>query len=395
MPFRHMLFCFSSVTGTCKNILKVYPVNVYELLANPIAVNVANPEACLKATGIIQVPIKWENGIETCFKMLVALGLAWLILFGENHLKQTKSIIDHDKLSMYFGHVDMKFTVSCRRENSTMAFSSLKSHDIRPKIPSATTTHSATSNITCLLTGLPSPSHMRKRPTLQRGFNSITVCLLLTSSMIGYSFTGNDLWLQGETLSPGIEVLSGPVSLNKLGKFTSPLTFEKEMSLMSSSRTSANFVNTKCCSSKPIPEPETKELNSSIYQAHVYDGDKTPLAIEDLKFPDCTEIFYATVEVKCNRPKTSIPFNAELGIIHPVSNEDNNEFIDAANNTPKHLADSWLHWFEMKEKFSEPDLENSPSHFGNSPPKSWQISAQNLELKEAGLKLKFGHFKTI
>ena len=80
--------------------------------------------------------------------------------------------------------------------------------------------------------------------------------------MTEYSFTGNDLWLLGEILSPGIEALSGPVSLNKLGKFTSPLTFEQEMSLMSSSRTFANFVNTKCCSSKPIPEPETEELNN-------------------------------------------------------------------------------------------------------------------------------------
>ena len=59
-----------------QNILKVYSQNVYELLTNSIAVNVANPEACLKATGIIQVPIKRENGIETCFKMLVTPGLA-------------------------------------------------------------------------------------------------------------------------------------------------------------------------------------------------------------------------------------------------------------------------------------------------------------------------------
>ena len=274
---------------------------------------------------------------------------------------------------MYFGHADMKFTVSCRTENQTMAFSDLKSHEIGPKIPSTTNTHNATSNITCLLTGSPSPSHMRKRPTLQSGLNFITACLLSTSSMIGYSFTGNDLWLQAETLSPGIEALSGPVSLNKLGKFTSPLTFEQGMSLMSSSSTFANFVNTKCCSRKRIPKPETEELNSSIYQA---------------KFPDCTEIFYATVAVKCNRPKTSIPFNAKLGIIRPTSTEDNNEFIDAVNNTSERLADSWLQWFEMKENFSEPILENTPSNFGNSPLKSWQISAQNLEIERSWIKVR-------
>ena len=89
--------------------------------------------------------------------------------------------------------------------------------------------------------------------------------------------------------------------------------------------------------------------------------------------------------VKCNRPKTSIPFNAELGIIRPISNEDDNEFIDATNNTSKRLADSWLSWFEMKEKFSKSNLENTPSHFGNSPLQSWQISAHNMEMKEAGL----------
>ena len=86
------------------------------------------------------------------------------------------------------------------------------------------------------------------------------------------------------------------------------------MSLMSSSGTFANFVNTKCCSSKPIPEPETDELNSSVYQAYVYDDDKTPSVIEDLKFPDCTEIFYATV----TGSKLQILFNAKLGIIRPI-----------------------------------------------------------------------------
>ena len=101
-----------------------------------------------------------------------------------------------------------------QNRKSSDGFSDLKSHEIGPKMPSITNTHNATSNITCLVTGSPSPSHMRKRPTLQRGLNFITVCLLLTSSMTGYSFTGNDLWLQGETLLPDIKVLSGPVSLN-------------------------------------------------------------------------------------------------------------------------------------------------------------------------------------
>ena len=73
-----------------KNILKVYPPNVDEPLAHPIVVNAANPEACLKVACSIQIPIKWKNGIETCFKMLITPGLAWPILFGENHLRQNK-----------------------------------------------------------------------------------------------------------------------------------------------------------------------------------------------------------------------------------------------------------------------------------------------------------------
>ena len=68
----------------------------YKKLATPLSVSVASPDSQLKAVGIMQIPITWKNGICSTFSMLVVPNLIWLILFGQNRLKQTKAITDHD-----------------------------------------------------------------------------------------------------------------------------------------------------------------------------------------------------------------------------------------------------------------------------------------------------------
>ena len=82
-------------------------------LATPLSVSVASAESTLQAVRMMQIPIVWENGHRSIFSMLLIPGLIWPILFGQNHLKQTKAITDHDELTVYFKHPSLRFQIKC------------------------------------------------------------------------------------------------------------------------------------------------------------------------------------------------------------------------------------------------------------------------------------------
>ena len=63
---------------------------------------------------IIEVPITWNTGHRNRFQMLVVPDLSHSIVFGHNHLKKTKAIIDHDSLQITFKHSNMNFSIQCR-----------------------------------------------------------------------------------------------------------------------------------------------------------------------------------------------------------------------------------------------------------------------------------------
>ena len=69
------------------DLLQTNSQHKYTPLTDPIPVAVANPTAQLKAIRTMEVPITFANGHTTTFFMLSVPGLAWPILWGENHLQ--------------------------------------------------------------------------------------------------------------------------------------------------------------------------------------------------------------------------------------------------------------------------------------------------------------------
>ena len=143
-------------------IAKKHPHLTFTKLQSSLPVAVANPSSQLKAIGLMEVPIIWENGRPSIFSMLVVPGLAWPILFGQNHLSKTKAHTDHSGLTVHFADPPMNFTVTCRDTNPLDAFSLLRNQtsSSAPLGPSSSLSQgSSTANVTCLLIAMPSPSN--------------------------------------------------------------------------------------------------------------------------------------------------------------------------------------------------------------------------------------------
>ena len=140
-------------------------------LQSPLPVAVATPTLHLKAIGIMQVHIVWKNGRPPIFSMLVVPHLAWPILFGQNHLRNTQAQTDHAKFTVHFADPLLHFTFSCRDTNPLDAFPTLRTQPSSLTSPSDTTTRSCSANVTCLLTAMPTPSQASSYICLHRGFN--------------------------------------------------------------------------------------------------------------------------------------------------------------------------------------------------------------------------------
>ena len=83
----------------------------------------------LHPSRIIEVPITWNTGNTNRFQMLVVPDLSHSIVFGHNHLKKTKAIIDHDSLQIIFKHSNMNFFIQCRIKSDNLAKFILQQHD--------------------------------------------------------------------------------------------------------------------------------------------------------------------------------------------------------------------------------------------------------------------------
>ena len=130
----------------------------------------------------MQVTVIWENGRPSIFSMLVVPGLAWPILFGQNHLRKTQAHTNHAALQVYFADPQLNFTVKCRDANPLDAFPSLRSQPSSSASQGSPSTH-----VACLLTAMPPPSHHNSHIRLHHGFNLVTLCLVMTASLVGYT----------------------------------------------------------------------------------------------------------------------------------------------------------------------------------------------------------------
>ena len=172
-------------------ICQKYPDIQFTKLVTPLPAAVATPDSQLMAIGMLQVPIVWETGKLCTFSMLVVPKLVWPILFRQNHSDMIGAQTDHTKRTVKFTDPDLNFTVSCPKENPV---------DMYPRLgnPCSISPNSAKSNATvttpvCLLTSTPTPSQPSEPIRLHRGFNLVTLCLVMTACLVGSSMFSSPL----------------------------------------------------------------------------------------------------------------------------------------------------------------------------------------------------------
>ena len=190
-----------------ETVAKKHPNLKLTKLEQQIPVSVAGPNSNLRAVGIMQVPIVWDNGKSVIFTMLVVPNLTWPILFGQNHLRKTDARIRSKELKVYFADPAMDFEISCHNSNPLRSF---------PVLGRQNSTPSSSANVTCLLTAMPTTHQQQQHVTLTRGFNLVTVCLVIAASLVGFPIFSGPLWLEGTNFSPGLQTLSGPITLEAL-----------------------------------------------------------------------------------------------------------------------------------------------------------------------------------
>ena len=253
-------------------ICQKYPAIQFTKLVTPLPVAVATPDPQLMAIGMLQVPIVWETGKLCTFSMLVVPKLVWPILFGQNHLDMIGAQTDHTKRTVKFTDPDLNFTVSCPNENSV---------DMYPRLgnPCSIFPNSAKSNATvttpvCLLTSIPTPSQPSAPIRLHRGFNLVTLCLVMTASLVGSSMFSTPLWLEGNEVCPGVQVVRGPIFQTCIS--SQPVIPEPPQAL--------NQNYPKCRPSHMLPEPEEPPHPNRVLIS------QTPSELSDLELPDFSTV---------------------------------------------------------------------------------------------------------
>ena len=362
-------------------IAQKHPHLTFTKLQSSLPVAVANPSSQLAAIGFMQVPIIWESGRPSIFSMLVVPGLAWPILFGQNHLRITKSHTDHAGLKVHFADPPMNFMVTCRDTNPLDAFPPMRNQPSSSALPGPSSSPSMappSTNVTCLLTAMPSPSHPSTHIRLHRGFNLVTLCLVLTASLVGSSLFSSPQWLEGQEISPGIQVISGPFDLHALSSVPSlddPLFFKTE-----------GHHYPKCRPSRMVPPFEPPPVQAGVLNSPIQPLDIGNAFAYDV--PAFSTKFYTTVVVKSTKDHTVLPHNANLGSIQPFNSTHEQVFSEAADHTAHTLADTWFEYAKHTGTTQNPSsvARSQAQPTGTSCfPQSWSLQAQTSEMTKAGL----------
>ena len=260
----------------------------------------------------MQVPIVWENGKSVIFTMLVVPNLTWPILFGQNHLRQTDARIRCKDLKVYFADSALGFEVSCYDSNPLRSF---------PVLHSSKSPPDSSANITCLLTSMPAEHGAPAQVSLHPGFNLVTVYLVLATSLVGTSFFSGPLWLEGSYFSPGLQTLSGPITME---------------TLQSSSDTAPFLFGT-------ISNPPDNTPVSPPFSAHVYCSGALLWPSDTACLPSqiTNTYFVTTLVIESTAGTAHLPHHLPLGIIRARHASDTSLYHQAADYTVKLLSSQW------------------------------------------------------
>ena len=296
-------------------------------------------------------------------------------------MRITKAHTDHAGLKVHFADPPMNFTVTCRDTNPLDAFPPMRNQpsSSAPLGPSSSPSMAPPStNVTCLLTTMPSPSHPSTHIRLHHGFNLVTLCLVMTASLVGSSLFSSPQWLEGQEISPGIQVISGHFDLHALSSVPSlddPLFFKTE-----------GHHYPKCRPSRMVPPFEPPPVQAGVLNSPIQPLDIGNAFANDV--PAFSTKFYMTVVVKSTKDHTVLPHNANLGSIQPFNSNHAQVFSEAADHTAHTLADTWFEYAKHTGTTQNPSsvARSQAQPSGTSCfPQSWSLQAQTSEMTKAGL----------
>ena len=102
-----------------------------------------------------------------------------------------------------------------------------------------------------------------------------------------------------------------------------------------------------------------------------------------------SKTFFTAVAIHSDNENLTLPFNANLGSIRPITDEDTKTFHEAAQTTSAQLSDTWetiIHCHTFQAPLKEHIKTTHPS---SSTPKSnsktWKLAIQQREFQNAGL----------
>ena len=164
------------------------------------------------------------------------------------------------------------------------------------------------------------------------------------------------LWIEGKDIQPGVKVLSGHYDLSEISSLVIPE------------------------SARPNSEP--------YYNAHLIDLPETPDPVHTEQVPDM-RITYTTLAVESKLKKTSILESVIFGNVREMSRDDDAILKEAADATPRQLADGRLTWANAQQPAfsSQPPKNTKQEHCESDScaPKQWQLSVQIKGMDDSGL----------
>ena len=219
----------------------------------------------------------------------------------------------------------------------------------------------------CLLTSSPTPSQLSEPIRLHRGFNLVTLCLVMTASLVGSFMFSSPLWLEGNEVCPGVRVVSGHITQSC---FSSQTMIPEPPSAMH-----RNYP--RCRSSHMLSDPEPPLQPNGLLVSQM------PSSLFDSELPDFSTIFTTTVLVRTTKNHAILPQNVNVGIIRLQTSEDEATFSDAAETTASQLADTW-HAYACSTQPTPVCAPSQAQPTGTSL-RSWKICDQLAEMHQSGL----------
>ena len=180
------------------------------------------------------------------------------------------------------------------------------------------------------------------------------------------------LWLDGHEISPGVHIVSNPISLAEAQTRVSIVSPQ----LTDFSSFTGPFNYPKCRPSQPMPEPEP--VHTSVLSQ-----------LSDV--PQFTTTYQVNLLVRSTRNTASLLMHATFGKIRAQTYADCEVFEQAAAYTASKLDDMWYNLAQQipvnqnDHVCNDTDFSAEKSAYAFAALKSWQPQQQQEEMKKAGL----------